>query len=101
MSVAWYNSRVPSRSPDWAQRRKSQRRAVNLPAGILAEAGGPLICQCKMADVSQGGARLVLEDASLVPDAFVLVLSQGSRAHRKCKVRWRAATAVGVEFVRS
>ena len=100
MSVAWYNSRAFSRSADWVQRRKSERRRVNLMAVILAEGDGTKICQCTMADVSQGGTRLMVEQPSLIPESFVLVLAHGARIHRKCKVRWRSETAIGVQFIR-
>jgi c-di-GMP-binding flagellar brake protein YcgR len=100
MSVAWYNSRVFARSADWVQRRKSERRRVNLMAVILAEGDGTTICQCTMSDVSQGGTKLMVERPSTIPESFVLVLSRDARTHRKCKVRWRSETAIGVEFIR-
>lgn len=98
MAVAWYNSRVASRAPDWVQRRKSARRQINIAAAILSESGGPVICQCTMIDISQGGAKLMLEDATPVPDTFLLVLSRGARTQRTCTVRWRGPGAIGVEF---
>jgi hypothetical protein len=58
-----------------------------------------MICQRTLADVSEGGGKLLLEDASNLPDSFVLVLSFGARTHRKCSVRWRTQTAVGVQFI--
>jgi uncharacterized protein YbaA (DUF1428 family) len=100
MSVTWYNSRAPSRAADWVQKRKAARRQVNVAAAIFAEDGGPMICQCTMADVSEGGARLMVEEPCKVPDSLVLVLSRGARTHRKSKVRWRGAKAVGVQFLR-
>lgn len=96
MSVAWYNSR--SRGADWQQRRKTARRQVNLVGAILAEPGGAVICQCTIADVSEGGAKLIMGEPSSVPDSFVLVLSRGARTQRKCTVRWRTADAVGAQF---
>jgi PilZ domain-containing protein len=101
MSVAWYNSRVLARDADWVQRRKNERRPVNLMAVILAEGDGTAICQCTMADISQGGTKLIVEQPSLIPESFVLVLSRGARIHRKCKVRWRSEIAIGVEFIRN
>ena len=100
MSVAWYNSKVFARSADWTQRRKSERRRVDLMAVILAEGDGTMICQCKMVDVSQGGTKLMVERPSMIPESFVLVLAHSARIHRKCKVRWRSLTAIGVEFLR-
>src|SRR5215212_4780845 len=99
MSVAWYNSRVSSRSPDWVQRRKSARRRVNLKAAIFSEDGAALICPCTLADVSQGGTKLMVERPSTVPETFVLMLSSGARLHRKCKIQWRSETAIGVQFI--
>jgi len=100
MSVAWYNSRVSSRNPDWVQRRKTARRPVNLTAAILAEDGRAMICECTMADVSEDGTKLIVEQPATIPESFVLVLSRGARILRKCTVRWRSDTAIGVQFVR-
>ena len=99
MSVTWYKSRAPSRSPDWVQRRRSERRPVNLKVAILEE-NGAMMCHCKMADVSEGGAKLMVDEPSAIPECFVLVLSYGARTRRKCKVRWRSGSSIGVEFLR-
>ena len=69
-------------------------------AAIFDEAGGTMICHCKMADVSQGGAKLLIDKPSVIPECFVLVLSYGARTRRKCKVRWRSEDSIGVEFTR-
>ena len=58
-----------------------------------------MICLCTLADVSEGGTKLMVEKPSIVPENFVLLLSTGARLHRKCKVRWRSETAIGVQFV--
>jgi len=99
MSVTWHNSRAPSRAADWVQKRKDARRQISLAAAIFAADGGPMICQCTMADVSEGGAKLLVEEPSKVPERLVLVLSRGAGARRECAVRWRGTTAVGVRFV--
>jgi hypothetical protein len=99
MTVAWYNSRSPGRA-DWTQRRKTQRRKVWFAATILAETDRAVICGCTVADVSQGGARLLIAESASVPGSFLLVLAQGGSAYRKCTVRWRSPTALGVEFER-
>jgi hypothetical protein len=83
MSVTWYNSRAPSRGSDWVQKRAGARRQLNLAAAIVAADGGPMICQCTIADISEGGARLIVEEPSKVPDSLVLVLSRGARAPQK------------------
>jgi PilZ domain len=99
MSAAtWSTPRSSSLNPNRGQRRKSPRRTVHLTALIMAERGGPLLCQCTMIDVSEGGARLKLEDPAKIPEFFRLVLSRGARIHRSCQVRWRSETEIGVQF---
>jgi hypothetical protein len=71
---------------------------VQLCALIMAERGSGMLCQCTMIDVSEGGARLAVEQPSQIPEFFTLVLSRGARTHRRCQVRWRSATEIGVQF---
>jgi hypothetical protein len=99
-ATTWFNPRSSGLNPDRVQRRKSQRRPVSLSGLVMAERGGPLLCQCTMVDVSEGGARLKVEHPTQIPDLFTLVLSRGARTSRRCQVRWRSATEVGVQFIR-
>ena len=100
-ATTWYNPRSSALNPDRVQRRKSQRRPVNLPGLVMAERGGALVCPCTMVDVSEGGARLKVEHPAKIPELFMLVLSRGARTHRSCQVRWRSATEIGVQFIRN
>jgi hypothetical protein len=50
---------------------------------------------CKVLDISHGGARLMVQGASVLPDSFVICMATSKRHAR---VMWRSGQEVGVEF---
>jgi hypothetical protein len=50
---------------------------------------------CKVLDFSHGGARLMVQGASVLPDTFVMCMATSERPAR---VMWRSGQEVGVEF---
>jgi PilZ domain len=79
-------------------RRKSQRQAISRYAKIQLP-DGSLARNCLITNLSHGGARLHVEGVE-VPDRFVLLISDGSRATpRSCKVAWRLGFELGAEFL--
>lgn len=77
-------------------KRKALRRQLRYTAWISL---GPKEKQgCTVADVSESGARLGVEDSDAIPDQFVLLLAANGSAQRKCRVIWRAGEEIGVEF---
>ena len=66
----------------------------------IAQKGKPLH-GCAVADISETGARLNVEDIDSIPDEFMLVLSRRGDAQRKCRVVWRKQRQIGVEFTNS
>jgi hypothetical protein len=50
---------------------------------------------CKVLDISHGGARLMVQGASVLPDTFVMCMATSKRHAR---VMWRSGQEVGVEF---
>jgi hypothetical protein len=54
-----------------------------------------------LSDVSQFGARLVLDKDEELPDRFVFLLSANGGAQRRCLVIWRDGMTVGVKFAPS
>ena len=55
---------------------------------------------CVLADVSDTGGRIELENAKDIPETFVLWLAHNGSARRKCKVAWRRPHQIGVAFER-
>jgi hypothetical protein len=80
-----------------AELRKKPRRQFHYTASIVADAQGQLRA-CAISDISERGARLVLENDDKLPDRFVLLLTAKGDTRRSCRVVWRTGTTLGVEF---
>lgn|ERR1700688_2105066 len=53
---------------------------------------------CVLSDVSDSGARIEVQDSSVLPEHFLLLLSANGAARRYCQVVWRQPNKVGVKF---
>jgi methyl-accepting chemotaxis protein len=82
-----------SRQPEL---RKKPRRAFHYRACIVTADKKALLCS--IADISETGARIILTQDCELPDQFVLLLSRGGQARRKCRLVWRDGLAIGVAF---
>jgi hypothetical protein len=82
------------------EQRETVRRVVRLGATIVG-ADNSVLAPCLMADVSPGGARLIVQSPAALPDRFALVLSRDGGLRRECAVAWRSNNALGVEFLRN
>ncbi len=79
-----------------SERRKTPRRRV-LKGAQVSFRGLRAAIDCTIRDLSDNGARLIVESPVGVPDLFDLVQHGG--APRFCRVVWRTATQIGVEFL--
>jgi len=66
------------------ERRKAKRRTVRYGAWFALADG--TLSECLLSDISETGARLMVDDSALVPENFVLVLSRNGAARRQCKM---------------
>ena len=78
--------------------RKKPRQHFHYAAKILTDKKGPPR-PCLISDISEGGARLLLDNNDELPDRFMLLLSARGEARRRCRVIWRKDLAVGVAFM--
>lgn len=78
--------------------RRRPRRALSYPVQLVSPDGGQSF-PCVFADVSESGARLMVEDAAAVPDRIVLMLAGDDGARRHCEVVWRETDRLGVRFL--
>jgi hypothetical protein len=81
--------------PDHA---RAERRTLDLVC-VVTTLSGALVGQCTLRDVSRTDARIVLDDASSVPDEFILHLTRNGMVWRKCKTAWRNGTDIGALFL--
>ena len=81
---------------DFSDRRSTPRRRI-LKAGIM-RALPDFETTCVVRDLSDGGAKLKVKDAQVVPERFQLLIElDGIIA--KCLVMWRSpANEIGVKF---
>ena len=79
-------------------KRKALRRPMRHTAWIALGAGR--LQGCVLADVSDTGCRIDVENVDMVPQHFTLWLARNGSARRKCKVVWRNERQIGVAFDR-
>lgn len=77
-------------------KRKLRRRPIRYTA--TAVLGPDDKRTCVVSDISDGGARIDMENAETAPEQFVLFLSHNGAARRICKVVWRKPHQMGVSF---
>ena len=80
-----------------AKERSSDRRRV-LKAGVIAYSGRHVTLRCGIRDLSESGARVLVEGSVAAPDSFEL-LSDSDGMEVACQVVWRRGMEVGVRFL--
>ena len=81
--------------------RRAPRRPMRYTAWITVD--GKEMHGCALADISDTGARIDVENAADLPDQFFLLLSRRHNAatpRRICRVVWRKPGQLGVRFER-
>ena len=77
--------------------RRKPRRQSQCTAWILIDKHVPPI-ECKVADLSMLGARIVLPRDQKLPDHFILLLSENGTAWQNCRLVWQTGLKAGMEF---
>lgn len=78
-------------------RRKEQRRPAYL-GGVIAFAKHSATAECVIRNRSEGGVRLVVHNATFVPDEFELLIPNRQAAYR-VRAAWRRLDQMGVSIV--
>jgi hypothetical protein len=76
--------------------RRNRSRAVSSQPAAIAWAGARRV-NCVVRNFSSTGARLEGALPASLPESFDLVFDD-ERSNLACRVKWRRAHAVGVEF---
>jgi PilZ domain-containing protein len=79
-----------------SEKRKSRRKSMRYSAWI--QGGSPKPFGCVVADISDSGARLDVDEPDSVPYRFILLLSKNGHARRICRTVWRSSSQIGVQF---
>ncbi|MGB6175243.1 MAG: PilZ domain-containing protein [Methylocella sp.] len=78
------------------QERRNVARHRALKNARIAFKGHEATIDCTVRNLSDRGACLIVESPIGIPDSFDLMLDHASV--RDCRVTWRKATKIGVEF---
>jgi hypothetical protein len=82
------------------ERRRHQReilsKTVTIPCWVVRE-GRPNL-RCTLVDISEAGARLMIEKPSDLADRFTIAMTERGIPQRQCKLVWRGKNDVGVAF---
>ena len=79
------------RKPRPSRRRTYQAAWMTIDGSFAAR-------QCTVIDISEGGARLRVEDPQFVKPHFHLKFDRTSPG-RACKVAWKKGDLIGIKFV--
>ena len=77
---------------------QERRRVRRVPCYKCAKiAFNDSLRDCVVRDISSLGARLAFISTTFIPDTVALTFDS-AHTLRKCRVAWRSATEIGVEF---
>lgn len=80
-------------------RKREARKSLQQPAWVTLD-GGFAARKCVVHDMSATGAKITVEDSSLLAGRVRLAFSRDARKGRNCQVIWRRGKSFGVRFVR-
>jgi hypothetical protein len=78
--------------------RRSERTSSNGCAAIRTE-DALLAVSCVVLNLSEGGAKLLVEEQTPLPTEFILFLRRSSPIGRRCHTIWRIGNKIGVRFM--
>jgi hypothetical protein len=96
MRVSLLDDGMDGASPAGAERRRFPRYDVKRATTLYYEPGNHA-ARCTIKNVSQTGARILVQEAVDLPDQVALV-TPSNRA-RLALVRWRIGDEFGLEFI--
>jgi hypothetical protein len=81
------------------EKRRSPRKHLRYP-GEIDIGDGSALRKCLLSDISDTGARVMIEKPDEIPDKVMLLLGHERGARRRCKVVWREDKQIGLEFLK-
>jgi len=81
------------------EERRRVARHRTLKSGKIVVQSGRWVVDCTVRNLSTQGALLAIKSLAAIPEQFDLVL-ETTGEHHACRVVWRGADRVGVEFAK-
>jgi hypothetical protein len=83
---------------DQAELRRRRRQPLRYRASVLVDQNGTTR-PCSISDISESGARLLVELDGELPEKFILLLNANGDVRRICRLVWRDGNVLGVSFL--
>jgi hypothetical protein len=80
----------------FGRKSRSPRRRTNQEAWMAID-GSFAARTCSVLDISDGGAKIKVDDLTFLRPVFQLKFSPADKG-RRCKITWRKGLVIGVEF---
>ena len=81
------------------KKKREVRKSLRQPGWITLD-GGFAARQCVVQNMSSTGAKITIDDPTMLPAKLRLAFTRDARTGRPCEVVWRRGKSVGVKFVR-
>jgi PilZ domain-containing protein len=79
--------------------KREPRRQLHRRLASISADNGVTEYECRVLDLSSGGARIATDDVLDVRDRFELTLVKGHHKRELCEVVWRRGRTYGVKFL--
>ena len=80
------------------EERRTRQRQRTLKAAKIVFYDKRTVLDCTVRNLTEGGASLMVANTVSLPDTFTLTIPI-DKFERSCRVVWRKADRVGVEFI--
>ena len=80
-------------------KKREARKSLRQPGWITLD-GGFAARPCVVQDISTAGAKITVDDSSVLSGRLRLAFARDARTGRNCEVVWRRGKSLGVKFVR-
>jgi hypothetical protein len=94
----WQSVVVVGNFRDQAELRRHRRQTLRYAASVLVDQNGTTL-PCSISDISESGARLLLQQDAELPEKFILLLTPQGDPRRICQLAWRDGKVLGVRFL--
>lgn len=82
----------------FGRKKRENRKSLQQPAWIILD-GSFASRPCTVVDLSDTGAKLVVDDLAPTHTRLRLAFSRDVKSGRPCEVAWRRGKTLGVKFI--
>ncbi len=85
------DTRMPKLVKREVRRRRFQYAWISIDGSRIQH-------ECRLANLSHGGAQIIIEHGIILPERFAIALVPDTPHRKSCEVVWRRGQTVGIKF---